>query len=95
MNLKTIASCGILLLACSVIWAQQPDSNSRAVLPTKAAIAKLEADIPSLLQQADVPGLSIALIRNGKLVWSGAFGVSNADTKKPVDVNTVFEAASL
>jgi CubicO group peptidase (beta-lactamase class C family) len=35
------------------------------------------------------------LIRNGKLVWSGAFGVSNADTKKPVDVNTVFEAASL
>jgi CubicO group peptidase (beta-lactamase class C family) len=95
MNLKTIASCGILLLAYSCSRAQQPDSNSRTVLPTKAAIAKLEADIPSLLQQADVPGLSIALIRNGKLVWSGAFGVSNADTKKPVDVNTVFEAASL
>jgi CubicO group peptidase (beta-lactamase class C family) len=95
MNFKTIASCGILLLAYSCSRAQQPDSNARAVLPTSAAIAKLEADIPSLLQQADVPGLSIALIRNGKLVWSGAFGVSNADTKKPVDVNTVFEAASL
>jgi CubicO group peptidase (beta-lactamase class C family) len=95
MNLKTIASFGILLLACSWSRAQQPDSNPRAVLPTKAAIAKLQADIPSLLQQADIPGLSIALIRNGKLVWSGAFGVSNADTKKPVDPNTVFEAASL
>jgi CubicO group peptidase (beta-lactamase class C family) len=95
MNIKTIASCGILLLGCFCSGAQLPDSNSRAVLPTKAAIAKLEADIPSLLQQADVPGLSIALIRNGKLVWTGAFGVSNADTKKPVDPNTVFEAASL
>ena len=95
MNLKPVFSCGILLLACSVIWAQQSASVSPAVLPAKAAIAKLQTDIPSLLQQADVPGLSIALIRNGKLVWSGAFGVSNADTKKPVDANTVFEAASL
>ena len=95
MNVKTIASFGILLLAYSYSRAQQPDSNSRAVLPAKAAIAKLQADIPSLLQQSDVPGLSIALIRNGKLVWSGAFGVSNADTRKPVDANTVFEAASL
>jgi CubicO group peptidase (beta-lactamase class C family) len=95
MNLKPVFSCGILLLACSVIWAQQSASVSPAVLPAKAAIAKLQTDIPPLLQQADVPGLSIALIRNGKLVWSGAFGVSNADTKKPVDANTVFEAASL
>lgn len=95
MNLKPVFSCGILLLACSVICAQQSASVSPAVLPAKAAIAKLQTDIPPLLQQADVPGLSIALIRNGKLVWSGAFGVSNADTKKPVDANTVFEAASL
>ena len=89
MNLKPVFSCGILLLACSVICAQQSASVSPAVLPAKAAIAKLQTDIPPLLQQADVPGLSIALIRNGKLVWSGAFGVSNADTKKPVDANTV------
>ena len=95
MNLKPVFSCGILLLACSVICAQQSASVSPAVLPAKAAIAKLQTDIPSLLQKADVPGLSIALIRKGKLVWSGAFGVSNADTKKPVDANTVFEAASL
>jgi CubicO group peptidase (beta-lactamase class C family) len=95
MNLKLAISCGLLLLACTCARAQQPAGSSPAILPTKAAIAKLQTDIPSLLQQADVPGLSIALIRKGKLVWSGAFGVSNADTKKPVDANTVFEAASL
>ncbi|HEX4373969.1 MAG TPA: serine hydrolase domain-containing protein, partial [Puia sp.] len=62
---------------------------------TKDAIAKLQKDIPQLLEKSDVPGMSIALIRNGKLVWSGAFGIANANTKKPVTENTNFEAASL
>jgi CubicO group peptidase (beta-lactamase class C family) len=62
---------------------------------TKKAIAKLEKDIPQLLEKSDVPGVSIALIRKGQLVWSGAFGIVNANTKKPVTSNTVFEAASL
>jgi CubicO group peptidase (beta-lactamase class C family) len=59
------------------------------------AVTKLEKDIPQLLDSADVPGLSIGLIRNGRLVWTGVFGVSNADTKKPVTTSTIFEAASL
>ncbi|HTI93220.1 MAG TPA: serine hydrolase [Puia sp.] len=67
--------------------AQQPSA--------KQAISNLERDIPSLLQQADVPGLSIALIHDGKIVWTGAFGIANAKTKKPVTKTTVFEAASL
>jgi CubicO group peptidase (beta-lactamase class C family) len=61
----------------------------------KQAISNLERDIPGLLQQADVPGLSIALIHNGKIVWTGAFGLANVKTKKTVTKTTVFEAASL
>ncbi len=59
------------------------------------AIDHLKKDIPTLLQKSDVPGLSIALIQKGKLVWNEGFGISNAKTKKPVTVQTVFEAASL
>jgi CubicO group peptidase (beta-lactamase class C family) len=62
---------------------------------TKEIIGRLTHDIPQLLQKADVPGMSIALIRQGELVWTGAFGSANVDTKKAVTVNTVFEAASL
>ncbi len=62
---------------------------------TKAVIARIKSGIPQLLNKADVPGLSAALIQNGYIVWTGAFGTSNADTKKPVTLNTVFEAASL
>jgi CubicO group peptidase (beta-lactamase class C family) len=58
-------------------------------------IADLKAAIPDLITKADIPGLSIAVIRDGILLWSGAFGVKSAQTKEPVTEDTIFEAASL
>ncbi len=55
----------------------------------------LEAEIPKLMEAADIPGMSIAVVRDGAIVWSGAFGMRNRDTNEPVDENTIFEAASL
>lgn len=55
----------------------------------------LEQTIPQLMQQSDVPGLSAALIADGKIVWQKPFGITNVDTKSPVTNETIFEAASL
>jgi len=55
----------------------------------------LETELPKLMEAADIPGLSIAVIRGGEIFWSGAFGLRNRDTNEPVDENTIFEAASL
>ncbi|MFY9554307.1 MAG: serine hydrolase [Blastocatellia bacterium] len=57
--------------------------------------ARLERDVPQLMKQADVPGLSIALIRDGAIAWQHGFGVMDSTTKQPVTANTVYEAASL
>ncbi len=57
--------------------------------------ARLEREVPRLMAEGDVPGLSIALIRDGGVVWTKGFGVSNAETKAPVTDDTVFDAASL
>ena len=62
---------------------------------TEQIIAALEKDIPILMQKADVPGLSAALIRKGKVVWTHSFGVKNVNTKELVTNTTIFEAASL
>jgi CubicO group peptidase (beta-lactamase class C family) len=56
---------------------------------------RLERDVSQLMKEADVAGLSIALVRDGELVWHHGFGVMNSGTKEPVTDNTVFEAASL
>lgn len=61
----------------------------------RTIISDLETLIPGLMKKARVPGLQIALIREGKIIWNRGFGVKNATTKEPVTQKTIFEAASL
>ncbi|MGD9402465.1 MAG: beta-lactamase family protein [bacterium] len=60
----------------------------------RVAVEIMEA-VPRLMDEANIPGLSIALIRDGETAWSGAYGVKSAITLEPVTETTVFEAASL
>ncbi len=58
-------------------------------------VARLVKHVPQLMKDGEVPGLAIALVRDGEVVWQRGFGVKNSKTKAPVDDTTVFEAASL
>ena len=69
-------------------------SPPRATL-SNATVTRLEQTIPHLMTEADIPGLSIAVIRDSKVIWTRGFGVTNSETKARVNDNTVFEAASL
>jgi CubicO group peptidase (beta-lactamase class C family) len=53
------------------------------------------ADLEQLLKDGRVPGLSFAIIRDGRIVETKAMGVRDVSTGTPVDDNTIFEAASL
>jgi CubicO group peptidase (beta-lactamase class C family) len=75
-----------------VVFAQK--SRPRATL-NNAVVTRLEQAIPHLMIEADIPGLSMALIRDSKVIWTRGFGVTNSETKARVNDNTVFEAASL
>ena len=55
----------------------------------------LEERIPRLMAELNVPGLSIALIEDGRIAWTQGFGLKSVTSGEPVEVNTVFEAASL
>jgi CubicO group peptidase (beta-lactamase class C family) len=57
-----------------------------------AAIARL---VPELMAELHVPGVSVALIRDRQVAWSGAYGVASAATRQPVTKDTAFEAASM
>jgi CubicO group peptidase (beta-lactamase class C family) len=41
-----------------------------------------------------VPGLSVVIVKDGKVVWMKGYGVCDLETKKPVDENTLFMIAS-
>jgi CubicO group peptidase (beta-lactamase class C family) len=58
-------------------------------------ISYLEKHVPQLLAEYHTPGLSIAIIKDAKIVWRRGFGVKDAETRIAVDNSTVFEAGSI
>ncbi|MCS6796205.1 MAG: serine hydrolase [Raineya sp.] len=55
----------------------------------------LKKRIPQMMDSAGVPGLSLGVVKKGKIVWTKNFGKANLATQKPVNPHTIFEAASL
>jgi CubicO group peptidase (beta-lactamase class C family) len=87
---STQAALGFSLLPATARTQTHPSNDN---LP--ALIADLEKQLPSLMQETTVPGLSIVLIKNAKVSWHREFGFTDSASKKPVDQNTMFEAASM
>lgn len=85
----------ILLFSISVYAQKNQFAPISDFKKKEVAIERLEKNLPALMKEAGIPGMSIALIRDGKLVWHHGFGVKNSQTKEPVTDETVFEAASL
>ena len=63
--------------------------------PADAGIAQLQRDLTGWMQQGDVPGVSIAVLRHAKTARIGSYGTANKATRQPVTDRTVFNAASL
>lgn len=61
----------------------------------EAQVALLERLVPALMSELQVPGVSVALIRDRALCWAKGFGVRSVETRQPVGPDTVFEAASM
>lgn len=51
--------------------------------------------LAALAEANGVPGMAVAVWREGELVWSGSVGYRDAENRLPVDENTVFRLASV
>jgi len=52
-------------------------------------------NIKDRMDHYQIPGVSIAFLNEGKIVWAKGYGYSSADSIRPVDENTLFQAASI
>lgn len=55
----------------------------------------LDTFVPKKLEEARVPGLSAAIVKNGKVVFSGAWGYADLEKKTRVRTDTIFLVASI
>jgi CubicO group peptidase (beta-lactamase class C family) len=68
-----------------------------AAAPTTAAAVpayNLDADVKLALKTFDVPGMAIAIVKDGKIVSARGYGVRKLGDPTPVDGKTLFEVAS-
>jgi CubicO group peptidase (beta-lactamase class C family) len=83
------------LLGCGSNGAEAPLSSPLALeAPLERITQDLSSFIPQQLKNEGVPGLSVAVVRDGQLVWADGFGVVNTLSRKPVTAGSLFEVAS-
>ncbi len=62
-------------------------------------VVYLEGDstwtIEERMKHYHVPGVSIAVINNGKIEWAKSYGVMDEGTKEPITNQTLFQAGSI
>jgi CubicO group peptidase (beta-lactamase class C family) len=83
-----ISTCSLLLLS-ALAFAQ--------VAPTPTAplnVAAVDAVVARTLKAFDVPGIAVAVVKDGQVVMAKGYGVSSLKTKAPMDANTLFGIAS-
>ena len=85
----------ILLWLASGSDAATAQTVVRSVSGEYFSPATLDSIFAAAAAEADVPGLSVAIVNGDRTVYHGVFGVTNTRTGVPVDDSTVFEAASL
>ncbi len=72
----------------------QQDPPLRLSEPVETIVADLVSFVPEYMREQSIPGVAIALIRDGKVVWTEGFGVANMLTRQPITPETLFEVAS-
>jgi CubicO group peptidase (beta-lactamase class C family) len=92
-SLFLIVACLLAPAACAQENVEPPDPLATLTQPDR--LAALDSVIPALMESGSVIGLSMAIVNDSAIVWSSGFGLRSADTREPIDANTVFEAASL
>lgn len=55
----------------------------------------LSHDLPALLREAHVPGVSLAVVRGDDVAWADSYGLACLHPQRNVTTQTVFQAASL
>jgi len=81
---KNIMCAAAFLLFFVVTATAQNDSN-----------AKIDEFVKAEMQRQHLPGVSLAIVQNGTLVYAKGYGYSNVEHQVPVKPETIFQSGSV
>lgn len=60
-----------------------------------AAVARLDSLGAEVMQHFQIPGMAVAVVKDGRTVYARGFGVRRVGGAEPIDADTVFQLASM
>lgn len=97
--LKT--SLAALLICVSINASSQEKKDISWIENNLSNLIQIDGETPqtfSILQRMEeykIPGVSIAIVKDGKLAYAKGFGIANSETGTDVNTHTLFQAASI
>jgi CubicO group peptidase (beta-lactamase class C family) len=83
-----------LLAALALLLAGPALAQTAPPVATPLDVAAIDAVVARTLKAFDVPGIAVAVVKDGQVVLAKGYGVSSLKTKAPMDANTLFGIAS-
>ena len=85
----------VVLLSCAAVAQSPVPKNIQRLDGSTISIGEADAFAKQTLEAAHVTGAQIAVLNNGRLVWSAGFGLRRKNPDLPMDAETTTWAASI
>jgi CubicO group peptidase (beta-lactamase class C family) len=85
------------LLGATVGWTQYAATlhSERASKTLALSPREMDGYVPAVAKAFDVPGIAVAVVKDGKVIYERGFGLRDLQGKNPVDRHTKFCIASI
>ncbi len=100
MKLRSMIAGTVLLFSGVVAQAADPSPSQVSAVPIPQAqidkaIGQLDSLAAAILEKSKIPGMAVAVVRDGRVVYAKGFGVKKIGEPALIDTDTVFQIASL
>jgi CubicO group peptidase (beta-lactamase class C family) len=100
MKLMLFRTLSLILALSQASLGQSPVQSriervEKGLLPAVLVKGDPGWSIEERMKQFNIPGVSIAVIKDFKIEWAKSYGVKDVETNEPVTTETLFQAASI
>ncbi|MFA0810331.1 serine hydrolase domain-containing protein [Microbulbifer epialgicus] len=88
--MRIIYTIGFLTIGILGIWAILPSEQEKS-----ATINNIEEFMPAIMHEAAIPGMAVAKVKGGELVFQQVYGMADLESGKAVTLDTLFNIASI
>jgi CubicO group peptidase (beta-lactamase class C family) len=84
-----------LFLSLLILVCCQPDKSDANGKNRTAVTKELDTFFQAQVSEFKLAGLGVCVVKDGKVAWSGGFGLADIEMKRPVTSDTIFTVGSV